>query len=164
MELLDFVNAQSIGTSALQAYAVIAEGAPKFMYIAVGAATFCAGLLMLSANRRDVDDAFAGDGSPAYKRIELRKYRRRATTSAMISILGCFIGGCYWVTEKRLAAVFLLIIMVLLTAIAVLACVDMFSVGFRHIVSGNRDNQKAILEELVRRHKESSNDDESKSR
>lgn len=144
----------------LESIMLLAAGAPKYMYIAVGVATLCAGVLMLSANKRDVDQAFASDGSPAFKRIELRKYRRRATTSVMIAIMGCFITGCYWVTEKRLAAFFLLAIIGLLIAIGILALVDMFSVSFRQIIAGDRQQQKAMLEELVRQHQESKRDEE----
>ncbi|MEL7499085.1 MAG: hypothetical protein AAFN77_15875 [Planctomycetota bacterium] len=139
---------------------LIGEGESKLMYLAIGIGTLCAGCLMMTSHRRDYDYAVGGDRSDSFKRVELRKYRRRVATSAMITMIGCLITSWYWVTNRRVAAAVLLAILILLLIVATLALVDFFSVGLRHLVSRNKDAERALLEEIVRRHQESKDESE----
>lgn len=147
MNVLDFLTFLQLG--------FLAEQNSRLVFLAMGIATFSAGVLMLLSHKRSVDAAFADKfRSDAFRRMENRKYLRRSATSSMIAMIGALIAGCYFVTDSWVAIGFFLAIVVLVLMVGTLAMVDFFSVGFQQIVSGDRQAEKEILEEIVRRHEQ----------
>lgn len=151
---------QFVSFSLMQLGLLAANPNNKPLFLAMGVATMTGGILMLLSHHREVKRVFADrSSSDALKRMETRKYRRRAATSSMIAMIGSLIAGCYWVTEKRVATLFLLMIFGLLVAITIMAIVDFMSVGLRHLVARKAESEKAILEEIVRQHHQAKEDD-----
>lgn len=127
----------------------------KSLALAIGLATLVGGVLLLLHHKRELDGVLAGEQSDRVKNFERRKYRRRATSTSLIASVGCLMAGFYWVTERLVFNVFLVLILGLLALIVILALVDFCSVGLHRLTTPNEKTERALLEEIVRRHRES---------
>ncbi len=124
--------------------------------LGVGCATLAAGVLLLISHRRELDQQLDNtDNSDFQLRFEKRKYRRRATSSSLIASVGVLVAGLFWVNESRVFFVFVSLILLLLGVISVLAMIDFFSVSLQQLANPDERTQKALLEEMVRKHRES---------
>ena len=130
----------------------------KTLALAIGVATLVGGILLLLHHKRELDAVLASEKPDRVKAFEQRKYRRRATSTSLIASVGCLLAGFYWVTERLVFNVFLVLILGLLALIVILAMIDFCSVGLQRLATPNEKSERALLEEIVRRHQEAKQD------
>ncbi|MEM7783339.1 MAG: hypothetical protein AAF939_06425 [Planctomycetota bacterium] len=133
----------------------------KSISLVLGFGALCGGILLLMNHKRQIDDVIASGESDRVIAFEQRKYRRRSWASTMISCLGCFLGGLYWVNDQKLFTIFILAILGLLLGIFGLAIIDLFIVGIHHIATPDQKAQKEMIAEYLRQREKLINQTES---
>ena len=123
--------------------------------LALGIGAVAGGVLLFVNHKRHLLEILASDAAERVKAYESRKYRRRATASAMIASVGCMLAALYWVTDARIFSIFILMILSLLVGILGVALIDLFSVGLQQIATPDDQSRKAMIEEFLRQREES---------
>lgn len=118
--------------------------------LVLGIGTLAGGVLLLLNHKRQLDEVLGSRPESRIADFEQRKYRRRASASTMIACLGCLLAGLYWVTDEKVFAIFILMILTLLVGIFGLAIFDLFSVGLHHIATPDQKEQKKLIQEYLR--------------
>ncbi len=134
-----FFIASSDSLNNVKAYALI-----------LGIGALLGGVYLLLNHKQTLDAVLASREPDRVKTFESRKYRRRASASTMIACLGCLLAGLYWVTDQKVFAVFILMILGLLVGIFCLAVLDLFSVSLHHIANPDEKTQKKMIEDYLR--------------
>ena len=116
----------------------------------LGIGAFCGGILLLLNHKRTLDEIIERRESDRVVAYETRKFRRRASASTMIACLGCMLAGLYWVTDAKVFAIFIMLILALLLGIFGLALIDLFSVGLHHIATPDQKTQRKMIEDYLR--------------
>ena len=132
----------------------VTAGSAKLMSLLFGVGSFIGGIMLIFAHRRGLDQAAAEAETARNERFEVRKFRRRALVGSLIASMGVTMAGLYWVTDLKLFALFVLMILGLLSGILVIAIVDFFSVGIHTITNTRGEDHKALLQEYKRRKRE----------
>lgn len=127
--------------------------------LVLGIGGIAAGVLLFINHKRHLDHMLASDAAERVKVYESRKYRRRATASAMIASVGCMLAALYWVNDAGVFSVFILMILSLLVGILGVALIDLFSVGIQQIATPDDQSRKAMIEELLRQREEAGMDE-----
>ena len=128
--------------------------------LVIGAAAFVGGILLLFNHKRDLERSLDAGSTERQARFERRKFRRRAISSSLMASVGFLVGGFYWVTEQQVFAIFVTLILGLLGAISILAMIDFFSVGLKQLATPDENSERAMLEEIVRKHREAKEQNE----
>ena len=128
--------------------------------LVIGAAAFVGGILLLFNHKRDLERSLDAGSTERQTRFERRKFRRRAISSSLMASVGFLVGGFYWVTEQQVFAIFVTLILGLLGAISILAMIDFFSVGLKQLATPDENSERAMLEEIVRKHREAKEQNE----
>ena len=128
--------------------------------LVLGLGGMAAGVLLFINHKRRLVEMLASDSAERVKEYESRKYRRRATASAMIASVGCMLAALYWVIDARIFSVFIMMILSLLVGILGVALIDLFSVGLQQIASPDDQSRKAMIEEFLRKRNESGPEEE----
>jgi uncharacterized membrane protein len=119
----------------------------------LGVAAFSGGILLMFSHKRHLDEVIREQKDERVLQFELRKYRRRATSSALIASVGCMLAALFWVSEPRIFVTFISLILLTLVAIFGLAIVDIFSVGLQSISRTDEPARKELIEEYLRNRK-----------
>lgn len=122
--------------------------------LALGIGGLAGGILLFINHKKQLDAVLANNVEPRIRNFETRKYRRRATASAMIASVGCMLSALYWVSDARVFSAFILMILSLLIGILGVALFDLFSVGLQQIASPDEKSRKAMIEEFLRKRDE----------
>ena len=85
--------------------------------LALGIGGIVGGILLFINHKKSLDSVLASDSADRVMEYEMRKYRRRATVSAMVASVGCMLSALYWVNDARVFSVFILMILSLLVGI-----------------------------------------------
>ena len=128
--------------------------------LVLGIGGIAGGILLFINHKKRVDQMLASDAAERVKTYESRKYRRRATASAMIASVGCMMAALYWVNDARVFSVFILMILSLLVGILGVALIDLFAVGLQQIATPDEQSRKAMIEEFLRKREEAGTDEE----
>ena len=139
------------------------SSATKNYALLLGVVTFFGGAMLMLSHKQQLDEVFAQQTEGQPLRFELRKYRRRAIGSALISSVGVMLGALYWVDDPKTTAVFVSMILVTLVGIMGIAMFDMFSVGIQSIsTSDDAQGRKAMIEEYLRQRKQQAAEEKEK--
>lgn len=123
--------------------------------LVLGLSGIATGILLYINHKRHLDRVLSEKPSERIANFEMRKFRRRAVTSVMITSVGLMMAALFWVTDAKVFSSFILMILTLLVGILGIAFVDMFSVGLHQIGTPDERSQKAMIEEyLQKRQKE----------
>lgn len=135
---------------------LLAAGEDFLSYtLALGLSGILTGFLLLFAHKRAFEASMKLEDNPRMRLFESRKYRRRSVVSSMIAATGCLMAALFWVTEPKIFAIFILLIMTLLLGILVIAFIDLFSVSLHSITKTDDAARKALVEEYLRQRKKS---------
>ena len=118
--------------------------------LAIGIGGIAGGILLFINHKRQLDTQLASDANERVKGFEIRKFRRRSAASAMIMSAGLMMAALYWVTEPKVFAVFIMMILTLLLGILGVALMDLFSVGIQQIATPDESSQKKMIEEYLK--------------
>ena len=78
----------------------------------------------------------------------------------MITSVGCMLAALFWVTEAKIFAAFILMILTLLLGILGIAIIDLFSVGL-HEIARPDESQKEKIQEYLRQREARKKEEES---
>lgn len=126
----------------------------KSYSLALGVAGMAGGVLLFVNHKQQLNEILSSDASDRVISFEWKKYRRRATASALITSVGCMLAALYWVSDAVVFAAFILMILSLLLGILGIALVDMFSIGLQQIATPDEKSRKTIIEEYLRKREE----------
>ena len=112
----------------------VANESVRVWSLVFGVASFIGGVMLIGAHRKVLDQAAAEAETARNQRFEVRKFRRRALVGSLIASMGAIMAGLYWVNTRELFALFILMILGLLSGIMAIAIIDFFSVSI-HTVS-----------------------------
>ncbi len=127
--------------------------------LVLGIGGIAAGILLFFHHKRHLQEMLSSSVAERVKIYESRKYRRRATASAMIASVGCMLAALYWVHDARVFSMFILMILSLLIGILGVALIDLFSVSLQQIATPDDQSRKAMIEEFLRQREESGTGD-----
>lgn len=126
--------------------------------LVLGVIGIITGFLLLNAHQRVHFLATRNEENQRVKRFESRKFRRRATVAAMVSATGCLLAALYWVTEIKVLAIFVLLILGLLIGILGIALFDMFSVSLQTLTRDDSAERKKFVEEYLRKREQAASE------
>ena len=98
-----------------------------------GLAAFSGGILLMIRHKRAVDEVFRTVRDRRIQIFEQRKFRRRATGSALISAIGVMLTSLYWANEPVPFTILISMILILLVALLGIAILDLMSLGLQSI-------------------------------
>lgn len=133
----------------------VTEDNVRLMTLLFGVGSFIGGIMLIYAHRRGLDRAAAEAETARNERFEVRKFRRRALVGSLIASMGVMLAGLYWVTHVKMFALFLLMILGLLSGILVIAMIDFFSVSLHTLTDTRAEDHKTLLQEYQKRKLES---------
>lgn len=129
----------------------------RVLSLILGIAGVIAGMLLVMAHKRSFESASDGT-DPQTVRFEKRKFRRRMIAGTMIACAGCLMAGLFWVTEARVFAIFILLILGLLVGILGIAIFDLFSVSLQTITEKDDQARQAMVKEYLKQREKKSED------
>ena len=129
---------------------LIGEVAGRQSILLIGLLAMFGGIVLMFRHRAHLREVLSVSRDPKERLFEVRKFRRRATTSAMISSIGVMIASLYWATDGRVFGALIFMILILLVGVFGLAILDIMSVGVQHIAYGERTDE----DELIRQYAE----------
>lgn len=117
----------------------------------LGLLSLAGGIFSLLAQKRQLEDVYAGSPTDQELRYESRKYRRRSMVSTLIASQGIMMCGIAFAEDPKTVAILVSIVSLMLVGILGVAMFDVFSVGLKQIASKEDDSaRKALVEEYVR--------------
>lgn len=128
--------------------------------LALGIAGLAGGIFLFLSHKRHLDSVLESNVPQRIKDFEGRKFRRRGIASSMITSVGCMLAALFWVTEARIFAAFILMILTLLLGILGIAIIDLFSVGL-HEIARPDESQKEKIQEYLRQREAKKKEEES---
>ncbi len=113
----------------------------------LGLVTMLGGIVLMFRHQAHLRTTLDGVREERIRRFEIRKFRRRATVSAMIASVGVMIATMYWVTDSLVLSSLTFMTLFLVLGIFGMAMLDMFSVGVQHIAYGEKPvDEKDVAE------------------
>jgi len=135
---------------------ILENESTRMFTLLFGLAAFSGGIVLMFRHQRSYQEASAATTDDRKRLFEYRKFRRRMTSSSMISAIGVMLASLYWATEPRVFAILITLILVSLLGVLGLAMLDLMSVGLQQITHPDDSARKAMVDEYLKRRKEHS--------
>lgn len=118
--------------------------------VIIGMVAFAGGVLLMIRHKRQIDEVYANERDQNVLAFEQRKFKRRGIASTMVASMGVMLISLYWARDPYVFATLISLVLLLLLAAMVLACLDVLSVGLHSITVDDKVARKKMVEEYVR--------------
>ncbi len=124
----------------------------------IGLAAAISGVMLMLGHQREMQTTENDQVNKRKFKHAQRKFRRRMTGSLLIALVGLLLAALYWVTQPRVFAAIVVIMLSLLLALMVLAFFDMFNIGLQVLTDPQDEKRKELVQEVLRRREQSDSD------
>ncbi|MEM7457304.1 MAG: hypothetical protein AAF456_23380 [Planctomycetota bacterium] len=128
---------------------LVGDVAGRQSILLIGLLALSGGIVLMFRHRRHLQIMLRESRDPKVRLFEVRKFRRRATTSAMIASIGVMIASLYWATDGRVFTSLIFMILILLVGVFGMALLDIMSIGVQHIAYGERTDDDALIKQYA---------------